>query len=1078
VHWIISALIGKKAILNEAAGQENQALTSQKNRPRIAGDKTLLETMKAEIRKLKLPARLLCFLAALNCVIASSMNLAAADFRKPEKTILQPFHDPTRIAVKFRDGLNVRLRNNVLVSTNAQLFTNCQSLLDSLSTGKWERADAVSEDTIDDMRRRAEQRLGRALPDMNLQFYLTLPAGMDAGAVIDQLNQLDIVDLAQPVPRPVRPPLPPDFQPMQTNCQVAPIGGGIFTVWSNYGVFGASVRVADVEYSFNSNHMDLPAIDNLTPDAVDPFTDNNHGTATLGEISALQNGWGTTGIGYDASIYFAGAQYESGYNVGTGISTAASALREGDILLIEQSTWGPNSTQGVMDTGGEYGTVPVDWYEPYYNDIVMAVGLGIIVIETADNGGQNLDDPIYSTGNGGNWPFLPQNRSGAIIVGAGASYNGSSTESSRLYYANYGSCVDMQNWGENIITTGYGDLYDAEGPNLYYTSTFGGTSGATPIVVGEAALLQSIYKNATGQLLTSPQIKALLRNTGSPQTGGTYPIFDNIGPLPNLPIAVQTALSNSGPPVVVMHTTNATALIGGTMTLSVAASGKLPLTYQWSFKNTNLTDGGNVFGSATADLVLNNLTTAEAGSYSVTVSNSSSKVSATSVLSVIADPWLTPGVTLSNIYSFTAAYDGEGPTGLTPDGYGDFFGVEEFGGTNGWGGVFEFTPATTNFTVIWSFNDSNDGAEPEAPMVLSQDGNFYGTTSGDDEDNYGSIFSVDQFGDFYPLYAFTGGDDGGSPSGSLVEISYEFFCGTAYSGGSDNQGVIFTVDSSGNENVIHNFTGPDGAGANSGLVQAGDGYYYGMTDWGGTNGLGTIFRINPNAADPDETFESLFSFDGTNGENPFDDLTLGMDGKFYGRTSGGGVYGQGTVFSFSTNGVFESLFSFDGINGSGPDATLFAGNDGNFYATTAYGGTNNDGLVYEITPAGGFDVVAWFNGDNGLHGSSPLVRNIDGNLWGATFNGGSYGSGNIFELSFISTPRPAFLSVTKGAGQIDLTCSAVPGRSYQALSTTNLSQSDWTDLGALIKATNTSFSVTDTLPQTGEKFYSVKLDLP
>jgi serine protease len=1032
--------------------------------------------MQTALQKWVVPFRLLCLAMALDCLFV--LPSVAADGRKPDRTFLQPGQDPTRIAVKFRDGLYIRLRNNALVSTNTQTLASARALLNKLSSGQWARADVISEDAIDDMRHRAEQNLGRSLPDMNLQFYLTLPPGMDAGEVIDQLNQLDIVDLAQPVPIAVRPPLPPDFQPQQVYSDPAPTGGGVFDVWTNYGVFGADVRVADVEYSFNSNHMDLPSIVNLTPDAVDPFDDNDHGTATLGEIAALQNGWGTTGVAYGASLYFAGANYADGYNVGAGITTAASSLRAGDILMIEQQIDGPNTTEGVEQTGGEYGLVPVDWYEPYYNAVTMAVGLGIIVIETADNGGQNLDDPIYSTGNGGNWPFLPQNRSGAIFVGAGASFNGSSTESSRLYYANYGSCVDMQNWGENIVTIGYGDLYSAEGPNLYYTATFSGTSGATPIVVGEVALLQSIYENATGQVLTALQIKTLLRNTGSPQTSGTYPVFDNIGPLPNLPGAVQIALSNSGPPVVVMHTTNAEAVIGGTMTLSVAASGKQPLSYRWSFNNAALTDGGNVFGSSTADLVLNNLTAAEAGSYSVSVSNTSGKVSATSVLSVVSDPWLTPGVTVSNLYSFTAAYDGEGPTGLTPDGSGDFFGVEQYGGTNGWGGVFEFTPATTNFTVIWSFNDTNDGAEPYAPMVLSQDGNFYGTSSGDDNTNYGSIFSVDQFGDFYPIYAFTGGNDGGSPSGTLVEISYELFCGTTYSGGFDNQGVIFTMDPYGDENVLHNFTYADGAGANGGLVLAGDGLYYGMTDWGGTNGLGTIFRINPNAADPDQTFQSLFSFNGANGENPFDDLTVGMDGKLYGRTSGGGVYGQGTVFSFSTNGVFEPLFSFDGTNGSGPDSTLFAGNDGNFYAVTSSGGTNGDGVIYEITPAGGFSIIAYFNGDNGLHGSSPLVRNIDGNFCGATFNGGSYGSGNIFELSFDSTAAPAFQGVSKGSGQIDLTASGVAGRAYQLQSTPNLGSGDWTPLGTPVTASNDVFTVTDTLPSNGDKFYRLKLVLP
>jgi serine protease len=1003
--------------------------------------------------------------------IASSANLAPTNGRKPAKTILQPGHDPTRIAVKFRDGLNVRLRNNVLVSTNAELFTGSHSLFDALSVGKWERGEAISEDAIDQMRHRAEQRLGRALPDLNLQFYLTLPPGIGAGAVIDRLNQLDIVDLAQPVPRGAPAPLPPNFEPMQTYGQLAPIGGGIFNTWSNYGVFGAGVRVADVEYSFNSNHLDLPAIVNLTPDAVDPFDDNNHGTATLGEISALENGWGTTGIGYGAAIYFAGAEYSSGYNVGSGITTAASHLRAGDILLIEQTVWGPNSTQGVMDTGGEYGTVPVEWYEPYYNDIVMAVGLGIIVIETADNGGQNLDDPIYRTGNGGHWPFLPQNRSGAILVGAGASFNGSSTESSPLYFANYGSCVDMQNWGENIVTTGYGDLYDAEGNNLYYTSTFGGTSGATPIVVGEAALLQSIYQSATGQSLTSAQIKTLLRNTGSPQTGGAYPIFANIGPLPNVSLAVQAALSNTGPPVMVAYTTNATAVVGGTATLAVAASGTQPLTYQWQFHGTNLTDGQNVSGSTNAELVLLNLTAAQAGGYSLTVSNSSDTRSATAILSVISDPALTPGVTLTNFYTFTDAYDGAGPVGLTSDGLGNLYGLTEYGGTNGYGSVYEFTPATLSFSILYSFTNGMDGGYPLAPLLLGDDGNFYGKTSGDSTTSFGTIFSIGPDGTFNPLYSFTGRSDGGNPQGTLVEGSDGLYYGTAYGGGSQGQGVIFTVDSAGDYNVIHNFDFANGAGPDGGLALASDGNFYGMTAWGGAHNDGMIYRLKP-----DQTFSNLFSFNGTNGLNPSDDLVQGLDGKLYGRAYYGGVYGDGTVFSLTTNGVFQLLFSFDGTNGANPRRSLIAGNDGNLYGATAGGGTNGqDGVIYEVTPGGIFGIVAYFNGINGASAFSPMVRNIDGNFYGTTFQGG-YDAGVIFELSFASTVRPEFESVAKAGGQINLSSSAIPGRSYQVQSATNLSQPNWSDLGA-VTATNIVFRFTDS-SLVGQKFYRSILELP
>jgi uncharacterized repeat protein (TIGR03803 family) len=1019
------------------------------------------------------PVRTICFLWVLGWVLTSPVNGAEAFVRKPAHTVLQPGHDPHRVAVKFRDGLNVRLRNNVLVSTNAQLFANSRPLFDALSAGQWERADAVSEDAIDQMRHQAEQRIGRALPDMNLQFYLTLPAGIETSAVIDSLNELDMVDLAQPVPRCAPLPLPPNYQPLQTNCQAAPIGGGVFNVWSNYGVFGAGVQVADVEYSYNSNHEDLPAIVNLTPNAVDPFNDNNHGTATQGEYGALENGWGTTGIAYGATFYFAGAEYANGYNVGSGITTAASHLRAGDILLIEQQIAGPNTTLAVEDTGGQYGLVPVEWFEPYYNDIVMAVGSGIIVIETGDNGGQNLDDPIYSTGNGGNWPFLPKNATGAIHVGAGASFNGSSTESSRLGYCNYGSLMDMQGWGENIVTTGYGYLYDAEGPNLYYTATFGGTSGATPIVVGEAALLQSIYKNATGQLLTLPQIKMFLRNTASPQMGGAYPVFENIGPLPNVPIALNVVLSNTGPPVVVMHTTNATALLGGIATLTVAASGKQPMGYQWRFLNTNLTDGANVFGSSTADLILLNLTAAQAGNYSVTITNASSTTSATAVLSIVSDPALTPGVTLTNVYTFTDAYDGAGPVGLTPDGLGNLYGMQEYGGTYGYGGVFEFTPATATFSVLYSFIDGTDGAYPFAPLVLGSDGNFYGTTLGDGATDSGTIFNMSPDGTVNPLYSFTGGDDGGTPNGTLAEGPGLVFYGTTYYGGTNGNGVIFTVDSSSDYNVIHTFDFYDGGGPYGGLVLASDGNFYGTTGYGGTSNYGTIFRITPGG-----TFSNLFSFNNNNGANPSDDLVQGLDGKLYGRTYYGGSYGYGTVYNITTNGAFQLLFSFNGTNGANPYPALIAGHDGNVYGLTQYGGTNGqDGVIYEVTPGGGFDIVARFDGQTGMNPFAPLVRGNDGNFYGTTFGGG-YGDGVIFQLSFGSTPSPGFQSVTRSSGQIVLTWSAIPGRSYQVQTTTNLSQGNWTALGVPLTATSTILSTTNVLPQTGQKFYRLDLALP
>src|SRR5208337_3631167 len=174
------------------------------------------------------------------------------------------------------------------------------------------------------------------------------------------------------------------------------------------------------------------------------------------------------------------------------------------------------------------------------------------------------------------------------------------------------------------------------------------------------------------------------------------------------------------------------------------------------------------------------------------------------------------------------------------------------------------------------------------------------------------------------IHSFTGAPDGANPSGTLLEVSPGLLYGTTFAGGSGNQGTIFLAAPNGDYQIIHNFDNTDGSGPNGGLVLAGDGNYYGTTAWGGTNGGdGTIYRLNA-----DQTVTSLFSFDGTNGVNPSDDLVVGQDGKLYGRTESGGANGDGTIFSITTNGDFESLFSFGGTNGIRPHAALFAGNDG------------------------------------------------------------------------------------------------------------------------------------------------------
>lgn len=500
---------------------------------------------------------------------------------KPEATFIDLIrHETDRFVVKFQDELPIRLRGGELVQLDVltRQPISGSSLLDQASVqqvmalvdnGSWERMDRVSEESLEHQRRRAQENLGRAIADLNSYFYVNVPNAENLASIIDAFNSLDIVELAQPMPRPMvspslsagtssstgsgsngapwlpsspppsspPPPLPTDFEPNQGYLNAAPAGVDARGVWEQIGARGAGVQVVNIEYTFDELHQDLPPITVLGPTPQDPGFGPDHGTAVMGQMGAVDNGWGVTGISPESQYYFAGAFTESRYRLAEALTVATEALNPGDMILIEQQIGGPN-----FGSGGQFGMVPVEWFEPFYARIVTAVGNGITVVEAAGNGSQNLDDPIYSTGNNGHHPFLEGNDSGAIIVGAGASpeeFGSFQPARSRLGFSNYGRRVDLQGWGHNVWTTGYGDAYSQEGPHLYFTAFFSGTSSASPIVTGAAALVQSAYKDFTGDVLSPDRMRQILRDTGTPQQDGPNPLSQNIGPLPNALAAIE-----------------------------------------------------------------------------------------------------------------------------------------------------------------------------------------------------------------------------------------------------------------------------------------------------------------------------------------------------------------------------------------------------------------------------------------------------------------------------------------------------------------------------------------------------------
>src|SRR5262244_3142899 len=50
--------------------------------------------------------------------------------------------------------------------------------------------------------------------------------------------------------------------------------------------------------------------------------------------------------------------------------------------------------------------------------------------------------------------------------------------------------------------------------------------------------------------------------------------------------------------------------------------------------------------------------------------------------------------------------------------------------------------------------------------------------------------------------------------------------------------------------------------------------------------------------------------------------------------------------------TYQTLVSFNGTDGSEPAAALVQGTDGNLYGTTVYGGAHASGTVFKVTPTG------------------------------------------------------------------------------------------------------------------------------
>jgi len=128
----------------------------------------------------------------------------------------------------------------------------------------------------------------------------------------------------------------------------------------------------------------------------------------------------------------------------------------------------------------------------------------------------------------------------------------------------------------------------------------------------------------------------------------------------------------------------------------------------------------------------------------------------------------------------------------------------------------------------------------------------------------------------------------------------------------------------------------------AGLIADAAGDLFGTTSGGGAYDVGNVFEVSYIGGSYASTPSILASFNGTNRSGPEGSLIADAAGDLFGTTTQGGAYGYGAVFEIAkTGGGYAStpttLFSFNGTDGGNPYAGLIADASGDLFGSNCSG---------------------------------------------------------------------------------------------------------------------------------------------
>lgn len=189
----------------------------------------------------------------------------------------------------------------------------------------------------------------------------------------------------------------------------------------------------------------------------------------------------------------------------------------------------------------------------------------------------------------------------------------------------------------------YAGVYDGANNYVYIDGVLDGESSASPGFSGD------------------PNRHVILGGVGDYNGRNFLGSLSQVAVFTNALSAAQiTALfddASSLVPEIVQDPQSQAVNLGGTVTLSAAASG-YPIFYRWYLGSTPLSDvPGNILGSATANLTITNASGANAGSYTLVVTNSFGSVtSQVATLTVYSNVLITTDIVPMNAVLFAGGH--------------------------------------------------------------------------------------------------------------------------------------------------------------------------------------------------------------------------------------------------------------------------------------------------------------------------------------------------------------------------------------------------------------------------------------